>query len=157
MVTKGFRPLPQDAVYHLNDLEEDEEKDSAPWLDNNKGQDNRKMAEEAEDEGITFNVQSSSTPDGRKERSVFRPLKASPLLPSIRASPVSSPAAVTFDTAKSPAGSTALPAFQPSLSVTATAPSIGESLFILIGQMVIVIEVIMMSLCFDSNNLKESY
>lgn len=143
VVTKGFRPLPQDAVYHLNDLEEDEENDRAPWLDNKRRQEKRNMGEEGEDEGITFNVQSSSTPDGRKERSVFKPLKASPLLSaSLRASPVSSAAAVTFDTlVKSASGSTTLPASQPSLSVTTTAPSIGESfnwsdgesLFILIG------------------------
>ncbi|XP_046703915.1 trafficking kinesin-binding protein 2 isoform X2 [Silurus meridionalis] len=115
VVTKGFRPLPQDAVYHLSDLEEDEENDKAPWMDNTK----------TEDEGITFNVRSSSTPDGRKERSVFTPLKAPPLSPSVRASPVSSAAAVTFDTLLNLAsGSTSLPVYQPGLGVTTTAPSI---------------------------------
>ncbi|XP_053492703.1 trafficking kinesin-binding protein 2 isoform X2 [Ictalurus furcatus] len=124
VVTKGFRPLPQDSVYHLNDLEEDEENDRAPWVDNTKRRDERKTGEEGDDEGITFNVHSSSTPEGRKERSVFTPLKAPPLSPSVRASPVSLAAAVTFDTlVNSAAGSTALPVSQPSLSVTTTAPS----------------------------------
>ncbi|KAK3575421.1 hypothetical protein QTP86_026500 [Hemibagrus guttatus] len=125
VVTKGFRPLPQDSVYHLNDLEEDEENDSVPWADNMKGQDGRKTGEEGEDEGITFNVHSSSTPDGRKDRSVFTPLKAPPLSPPIRASPVSLAAAVTFDTlVKSVTGSTPLPVSLPDTSVTTTAPSI---------------------------------
>ncbi|KAG7326209.1 hypothetical protein KOW79_009610 [Hemibagrus wyckioides] len=125
VVTKGFRPLPQDSVYHLNDLEEDEENDRVPWADNTKGQDGRKTGEEGEDEGITFNVHSSSTPDGRKDRSVFTPLKAPPLSPSIRVSPVSLAAAVTYDTlVKSVTGSTALPVSQPDASVTTTAPSI---------------------------------
>lgn len=131
VVTKGFRPLPQDAVYHLSDLEEDEENDRAPWLDNTKGQDKRKKGVEGEDEGITFNVHSSSTPDGRKERSVFTPLKAPRLPPSMRASPISSASPVTFDTlVKSAADSTGLPASQPSLSVTTTAPSMGERLLL---------------------------
>lgn len=125
VVTKGFRPLLQDAVHHLNDLEEDEENDRAPWADNTKGQDERKTAEEGEDEGITFNVRLSSTPDGRKERSVFTPLKALPLLPS----PISSTAADTFDTlVKSVPGSWPLPVPQSGVNITTTAPSIGESL-----------------------------
>ncbi|KAB5584393.1 hypothetical protein PHYPO_G00107030 [Pangasianodon hypophthalmus] len=125
VITKGFRPLPQDAVYHLNDLEEDEENDRTPWVDITKKRDERKMGEEGDDEGITFNVHSSSTPEGSKERIFFTPLKALPLSPSVRASPVSLAAAVTFDTlVKSAAGSTALPVSQPSLSVTTTAPSI---------------------------------
>lgn len=115
-------------MYHLNDLEEDDENDRVPWLDNTKGQDEIKTGEEVEDEGITFNVHSSSTPDGRKERSVYMPFKAPPLSPPVRASPVSMAAAVTFDTlVKSAAGSTALPVCQTSLSVTTTTSSIGKS------------------------------
>lgn len=121
VVTKGFRPLLQDAVYHLNDLEEDEENDRAPWADNTKGQDRRKTAEEGEDEGITFNIRLSSTPDGRKERSVFTPLKAPPLLPS----PISSTAAEIFDAlVKSVPGSSPLPVPQSGMNITTTAPSI---------------------------------
>lgn len=127
VVTKGFRPLPQDAVYHLNDLEEDDENDRVPWVDNTKGHDERKTGEEGEDEGITFNVRLSSTPEERNKRSVFTPLQALPLSPSVTASPVSVAAAVTLDTvAKSAAGSTALPVSQPSLGVTTAAPSVGE-------------------------------
>uniref|UniRef100_A0A3B1J164 Trafficking kinesin protein 2 n=1 Tax=Astyanax mexicanus TaxID=7994 RepID=A0A3B1J164_ASTMX len=33
VVTKGFRPLPQDAVYRLTDVEEDEEHERASWQD----------------------------------------------------------------------------------------------------------------------------
>ncbi|XP_026999195.2 trafficking kinesin-binding protein 2 isoform X3 [Tachysurus fulvidraco] len=125
VVTKGFRPLPQDAVYHLNDLEEDEENDRPPWADNIKGQDRRKTGEEDKDDGITFDVHSSSTPDGRKERSDFTPINTLNLPPSVRASPVSLAAAVTFDTSvKSVAGSMSLPVSQPDANVTSTAPSI---------------------------------
>lgn len=118
-------------MYHLNDLEEDEENDRVPWADNTKGQDERKTGDEGEDEGITFNVHSSSTPGGRKDSSVFTPLKAPPLSPSIRASPVSLAAAVTYDIlVKSVTGSTALPVSQPDASVTTAVPSIGESLLL---------------------------
>uniref|UniRef100_A0A8B9KVU5 Trafficking protein, kinesin binding 2 n=1 Tax=Astyanax mexicanus TaxID=7994 RepID=A0A8B9KVU5_ASTMX len=68
VVTKGFRPLPQDAVYRLTDVEEDEE-------------------HEREEGGITFNVQSSSTPEDKKERGngVVTPIKIPSLSPSLRA------------------------------------------------------------------------
>ncbi|XP_053354424.1 trafficking kinesin-binding protein 2 isoform X1 [Clarias gariepinus] len=121
VVTKGFRPLPHDAVYHLSDLEEDEENHgrAVPWLD--KGRDERRTGDEGEDEGITFNVHSSSTPEQRKEKNVFTPLKAPPLSPPLRASPASQAAPVTFDTlVKAAAGYTALPGSQSSLSAAAT-------------------------------------
>ncbi|TSK42111.1 Trafficking kinesin-binding protein 2 [Bagarius yarrelli] len=125
VVTKGFRPLHHDAVYDLNDLEEDEESDSTPWADNTKGQDGRNTAEEGEDEGITFNIHLSSTPDGRKERSVFTPLKAPPFSPSITASPVSSAAAETFDPlVKSVPGSLPLPVPQTGVNIGTTAQCI---------------------------------
>ncbi|KAI1899136.1 hypothetical protein AGOR_G00058430 [Albula goreensis] len=48
VVTKGFRPLPQDAMHHLTDLEEDDD-------------------EEEEEGGITFQVQCASTPQEKKQ------------------------------------------------------------------------------------------
>ncbi|XP_036401022.1 trafficking kinesin-binding protein 2-like isoform X2 [Megalops cyprinoides] len=83
VVTKGFRPLPQDAVYHLADLEEDEEE----GLLREKGACERAGAEEEEEDGgITFQVQCASTPEERKERkSEWRPVQ--PLTPPRHASP----------------------------------------------------------------------
>ncbi|XP_041117557.1 trafficking kinesin-binding protein 2-like isoform X2 [Polyodon spathula] len=52
VVTKGFKPLPEDTVYHLSDLEEDEEQ--------------RAKREVEEEEGITFQVQYTSTPEEKK-------------------------------------------------------------------------------------------
>ncbi|KAG9335571.1 hypothetical protein JZ751_004475 [Albula glossodonta] len=48
VVTKGFRPLPQDTMHHLTDLEEDDD-------------------EEEEEGGITFQVQCASTPQEKKQ------------------------------------------------------------------------------------------
>ncbi|XP_041119099.1 trafficking kinesin-binding protein 2-like isoform X2 [Polyodon spathula] len=53
VVTKGFKPLPEDTVYHLSDLEEDEEQRA-------------KREEDEEEEGITFQVQYTSTPEDKK-------------------------------------------------------------------------------------------
>uniref|UniRef100_A0A8C1C504 Trafficking protein, kinesin binding 2 n=1 Tax=Cyprinus carpio carpio TaxID=630221 RepID=A0A8C1C504_CYPCA len=39
VVTKGFRPLPQDNVYHLTDLEEDENQEKLPWEHKRKEED----------------------------------------------------------------------------------------------------------------------
>uniref|UniRef100_A0A8C2BEE8 Trafficking protein, kinesin binding 2 n=1 Tax=Cyprinus carpio TaxID=7962 RepID=A0A8C2BEE8_CYPCA len=39
VVTKGFRPLPQDSVYHLTDLEEDENQEKLPWEHKRKEED----------------------------------------------------------------------------------------------------------------------
>ncbi|XP_069053054.1 trafficking kinesin-binding protein 2 isoform X2 [Lepisosteus oculatus] len=55
VVTKGFTPLPEDAVYRLSDLEEDDEDNPRP-----------RAAEDEEEGGITFQVQRSSTPEARK-------------------------------------------------------------------------------------------
>ncbi|KAM9836118.1 trafficking kinesin-binding protein 2 [Aulostomus maculatus] len=72
VVTKGFRPLAQDAVYHLSDMEEDEEdgeerEKGAGVLE--KGAAERGKEEEEEDEGgIVFKVHCSSTPEERRER-----------------------------------------------------------------------------------------
>uniref|UniRef100_A0A671NL47 Trafficking kinesin-binding protein 2-like n=1 Tax=Sinocyclocheilus anshuiensis TaxID=1608454 RepID=A0A671NL47_9TELE len=74
VVTKGFRPLPQDNVYHLADLEEDEDQEKLPWEHKRKEEEpqHAKIKEEddeEEEEGITFNVRSSSTPEEKRERS----------------------------------------------------------------------------------------
>ncbi|XP_064184073.1 trafficking kinesin-binding protein 2-like isoform X2 [Anguilla rostrata] len=95
VVTKGFRPLPQDAVYHLTDLEEDEEEaavrrgDGAP--EKRGGEE-----EEEEEEGITFQVQCASTPGEKKEREgesgpPGSPVSSRPPSPARRASPAPPP------------------------------------------------------------------
>ncbi|XP_062302328.1 trafficking kinesin-binding protein 2 isoform X2 [Osmerus eperlanus] len=63
VVTKGFRPLAQDAEYRLTDLEEDEEDE-----EKKKGSWEKEEREEEEEGGITFRVQSSSTPEEKRER-----------------------------------------------------------------------------------------
>ncbi|KAM9306002.1 trafficking kinesin-binding protein 2 [Gastrophryne carolinensis] len=68
VMTKGFKPLPEDAEYHLCDLEEDEKED----YDN--------------DEGITFKVQE------RKEDDVPKSTSLSIFLPPISVSPASTSA-----------------------------------------------------------------
>nr|XP_057908527.1 trafficking kinesin-binding protein 2 isoform X2 [Doryrhamphus excisus] len=89
VVTKGFRPLAQDAVYHLTDMEEDEEyeamgeKEEAGVLE--KGAAERGKDEEEEEEGgIVFKVHCSSTPGEKKDRkqsTACRP--AAPLSPCV--------------------------------------------------------------------------
>lgn len=54
VVTKGFRPLPQDAVYRLTDLEEDEDE---PEVRRGNGPLEKRGEEEEEEEGITFQVE----------------------------------------------------------------------------------------------------
>ncbi|XP_066544695.1 trafficking kinesin-binding protein 2 isoform X2 [Amia ocellicauda] len=64
VVTKGFKPLPEDAVYRLSDLEEDEEEDLR-----DRGVADVQEEEEEEEEGeggIMFQVQCSSTPEDKK-------------------------------------------------------------------------------------------
>lgn len=72
IVTKGFRPLAQDALYRLSDMEEDEESDEDGRISVlEKGaaeQRNEHDDEEEEEGGITFKVHCSSTPEERKER-----------------------------------------------------------------------------------------
>ncbi|XP_026157565.1 trafficking kinesin-binding protein 2 isoform X3 [Mastacembelus armatus] len=72
VVTKGFRPLAQDAVYHLSDMEEDEEDEEHRGIGVlEKGaieQSKEEEDEEEEEGGITFKVHCSSTPDERKDR-----------------------------------------------------------------------------------------
>uniref|UniRef100_A0AAR2M4P3 Trafficking protein, kinesin binding 2 n=1 Tax=Pygocentrus nattereri TaxID=42514 RepID=A0AAR2M4P3_PYGNA len=150
VVTKGFRPLPHDAVYHLTDLEEDEEHERAPWEDRREkrgtGDERRKMGqvEEEEDEegGITFNVQSSSTPEEKRERrSVLTPVRGPPHSPTLTCSPVAVATAISLTTTpglvmtsgtlvtSAPAGSSAGSTL-PSLNINTTAPSAGEQLLL---------------------------
>lgn len=71
VVTKGFRPLAQDAVYHLSDMEEDEEGEEPKEIaDLEKGaaEKCKKECDEEEEGGITFNVRCSSTPEDRRDR-----------------------------------------------------------------------------------------
>ncbi|XP_068165161.1 trafficking kinesin-binding protein 2 isoform X3 [Antennarius striatus] len=71
VVTKGFCPLPQDAVYRLSDMEEDEEEGHRGISVLEKGAAERGKEDEDEEEeegGITFKVRVSSTPEERKER-----------------------------------------------------------------------------------------
>ncbi|KAJ8003961.1 hypothetical protein DPEC_G00153840 [Dallia pectoralis] len=145
VVTKGFRPLPldalTDAVYRLTDLEEDEEVandqekcegKSGKERADSWGMKSEKRAElEDEDEeegGITFKVRCSSTPEDRREvrmgRSsmspvapAFLPLPGSPLLPP---TPVSSALPLTSYVPCDIIGSPALLA--PPTPIAATAP-----------------------------------
>ncbi|XP_010890440.2 trafficking kinesin-binding protein 2 isoform X1 [Esox lucius] len=150
VVTKGFRPLPQDAlsdaVYRLTDLEEDEEganeeekyevKRWKEGMDSWEKRSEQIAEEEDEDEeegGITFKVRSSSTPEDRREikrgRSTmspvspdFLPLPGSPLLPP---TPVTSALPLTSYVPCDIIGSTAL--FAPHTPVTSTAPVQSQS------------------------------
>uniref|UniRef100_A0A8C1ZR38 Trafficking protein, kinesin binding 2 n=1 Tax=Cyprinus carpio TaxID=7962 RepID=A0A8C1ZR38_CYPCA len=103
VVTKGFRPLPQDSVYHLTDLEEDEDQEKLPWEHKRKEkepQDAKIKEEEEEEEGITFNVHSSSTPEETRERRcVQSPANVPPLPASLRNSPVPIATAISLATA----------------------------------------------------------
>uniref|UniRef100_A0A3B3TBL4 Trafficking kinesin protein 2 n=1 Tax=Paramormyrops kingsleyae TaxID=1676925 RepID=A0A3B3TBL4_9TELE len=83
VVTKGFRPLPQDAVYHLTDPEEDDdESKEASASDGHCGDQEKRKGEEDEEEegGITFRVQHASTPEEktrkRQERPVVLPVQS---------------------------------------------------------------------------------
>ncbi|CAM4620268.1 unnamed protein product [Leuciscus chuanchicus] len=104
VVTKGFRPLPQDSVYHLNDLEEDEDQAKLSWEHKRKEEETQatktKEDEEEEEEGITFHVRSSSTSEEKTERRrVQSPANAPPLPASLRNSPVPIAMVVSLATA----------------------------------------------------------
>lgn len=92
VVTKGFRPLTQDAVYRLSDMEEDEEDEEYRGIGvQEKGAAERSKEEEDEEEeevGITFKVRCSSTPEERRDRKhSVSPLPVPPLSPSLPRSP----------------------------------------------------------------------
>uniref|UniRef100_A0A8C9UZP5 Trafficking kinesin protein 2 n=1 Tax=Scleropages formosus TaxID=113540 RepID=A0A8C9UZP5_SCLFO len=89
VVTKGFRPLPQDTVYHLADLEEDGDEEQGSfrgvrerYKSKRQEEEKRKLDEEEEEEegGITFQVQCSSTPEEKRRKSE-RPFALSPVHP----------------------------------------------------------------------------
>lgn len=67
VVTKGFCPLPQDAVYHLSDMEEDEADGPSAVLEKGAAEE-WKEEEEEEEGGITFKVRAASTPDESRDR-----------------------------------------------------------------------------------------
>lgn len=141
VVTKGFRPLPLDNVYHLADLEEDEDQEKLLWEHKRKEEEPQdakikeedEEQEEEEEEGITFNVRSSSTPEEKRERRrVQSPANVPPLPASLRNSPVpiatavSLAAAVNLTTSAAPAVSSgvsgsAAPQFE--LNLGCKAPS----------------------------------
>ncbi|KAG5261547.1 hypothetical protein AALO_G00285500 [Alosa alosa] len=129
VVTKGFRPLPQDATYRLTDLEEDEEAEEEAranriwelrWEEmrereekrereegrRDKKEDERRRAREEEEEeeeeegGITFHVQCSSTPEEKNER---RPvaMEMTHALPPLSLSPWPSPVVMATTAASS--------------------------------------------------------
>lgn len=95
MVTKGFCPLAQDAVYRLSDMEEDEEDEEHGGIGVlEKGASERGKEDEDEEEeegGITFKVRVSSTPEERKDRKhSVSPLPVpilSPTLPMLPGTP----------------------------------------------------------------------
>lgn len=141
VVTKGFQPLPQDPVYRLTDLEEDEEHEKGDRREGWQEDRERKRGEEEEEEegGITFNVQSSSTPEERRDKtSVHTPVKVPPLTPSLRGSPFAVASTVSvaataslmtsgLSVTSTPVGSAAKSPL-PSLNINTTAPSTGEPL-----------------------------
>ncbi|XP_023122932.2 trafficking kinesin-binding protein 2 isoform X1 [Amphiprion ocellaris] len=95
VVTKGFRPLAQDAVYRLSDMEEDEEDEEhreAGVLEKGAAERGKEEEDEEEEEGgITFNVRCSSTPEERKDRKhSVSPLPVPPLSSTLPASPAAS-------------------------------------------------------------------
>lgn len=98
VVTKGFCPLPQDAVYRLSDMEEDEEDEQhggTGVLEKGAAERGKDEEEEEEEAGITFKVRVSSTPDERRERKhTVSPLPVSPLSltpPTLPEPPAASP------------------------------------------------------------------
>ncbi|XP_037617586.1 trafficking kinesin-binding protein 2 isoform X2 [Sebastes umbrosus] len=89
VVTKGFCPLVQDAVYRMSDMEEDEEEDHIGVLEKGAAERGKEEDEEEEEEGgITFKVRFSSTPEERKDKKrLLSPLPGTPLSPALPASP----------------------------------------------------------------------
>ncbi|XP_062236243.1 trafficking kinesin-binding protein 2 isoform X2 [Platichthys flesus] len=92
VVTKGFRPLTQDAVYRLSDMEEDEEDEEhrgKSVLEKGAAEQGKEVEDEEEDDGgITFKVRYTSTPEERKDRKrSVSPLPVPPLSPTMATSP----------------------------------------------------------------------
>ncbi|XP_031707501.1 trafficking kinesin-binding protein 2 [Anarrhichthys ocellatus] len=91
VVTKGFCPLAQDAVYRLSDMEEDEEdKEHTGVLEKGAAERGKEEVEDEEEEGgITFNVRFTSTPEERRDRT-HSVLPLSPTLPASPGTPATS-------------------------------------------------------------------
>lgn len=104
VVTKGFCPLAQDAIYHLSDMEEDEAVDQrgSAVLEKGASEKGKEEDDEEEEGGITFKVHSSSTstPDERRDRKhAVSPLPVPPLTPNTLTAPkgdMSSHSPVTY-------------------------------------------------------------
>uniref|UniRef100_A0A087X6Q2 Trafficking kinesin protein 2 n=1 Tax=Poecilia formosa TaxID=48698 RepID=A0A087X6Q2_POEFO len=92
VVTKGFRPLAQDAMFQLSDMEEDEEaeehRETAALEKGTAEKGKEELDEEEEECGITFNVRCSSTPEDRNH-------PVAPL-PSIRSTSPGAPSTSSF-------------------------------------------------------------
>lgn len=101
VVTKGFRPLTQDALYRLSDTEEDEDNGERSFSVPEKGVAERGKEgrdEEEEEGGITFKVRCSSTPDERKDGKLsVSTLPVSPLSPNMLSSPPTTSSNVQSD------------------------------------------------------------
>lgn len=85
VVTKGFRPLAQDTVYQLSDMEEDEDRAERSLLEKGASEQGK---EDEEDEGITFKVRCTATHNERRERSLTgSPLPTTSLSPNLSSTP----------------------------------------------------------------------
>ncbi|KAM4711133.1 trafficking kinesin-binding protein 2 isoform 2-T2 [Anableps anableps] len=97
VVTKGFQPLAQDALFQLSDMEEDDEGEEhreIAVLEKGTAEKGKEELDEEEEEcGITFNVRCSSTPEDRN-RSVA-PCTNMPL-PLIRPTSTGGPSTSSF-------------------------------------------------------------
>ncbi|XP_068575423.1 trafficking kinesin-binding protein 2 isoform X2 [Cebidichthys violaceus] len=91
VVTKGFCPLAQDAVYRLSDMEEDEEDEEHTGVLEKGAAERGKEEDDDEEEegGITFKVRFTSTPEERRDRT-HSVLPLSPTLPASPGTPASS-------------------------------------------------------------------
>lgn len=131
VVTKGFCPLPQDAVYRLSDMEEDdqeeEEQGGGGVLEKGaaeRGKDDKEEVEEEEEEegGITFKVRVSSTPDERRDRKRFSPALPPPPPPTPPTPP--SPSLPAENSSPSQDQSQALTTFTSTTTSTSTSTAI---------------------------------
>ncbi|XP_034007180.1 trafficking kinesin-binding protein 2 isoform X2 [Trematomus bernacchii] len=96
VVTKGFCPLAQDAVYNMSDMEEDEEGEERRSKQEKGATERGKEEEEEEEEGgITFKVRVSSTPNDRKYS--VSPLPVPPPSPELPSPSPSSSSSVKSD------------------------------------------------------------
>ncbi|XP_075871987.1 trafficking kinesin-binding protein 2 isoform X2 [Nelusetta ayraudi] len=98
VVTKGFCPLPQDAVYRLSDMEEDDQEEEeeggggvlekgAAERGKDEKEEEKEDQREEEEGGITFKVRVSSTPDERRDRKRFSPAPPPPPPPPTPSTP----------------------------------------------------------------------